>query len=97
MRRRMFLFSIPVVTSAMAAALMSWSLPVGIALLLLTMLVAMGLAFWALHHVNAEHDRREQTQGTAPRPAGSAWAAAGRWLAKHWGTAGCAYDCDRAR
>ncbi|GAB2466825.1 hypothetical protein GCM10027187_38820 [Streptosporangium sandarakinum] len=82
MRRRTFLFSIPAAMSAMAAALMPLSLPAGLTLLLLTMLTAVGLAFLALRHANAERDRREREQGNAPEGARSAWEA-GRWLARH--------------
>ena len=83
MRQRTFLFFIPVATGVMAAVFMPLSLTVGLALWMLTMLVAMGLAFWALHYGTTEPARREQVQGNAPEAAGSAWAAVGRWLARH--------------
>lgn len=83
MRRRTFLFFIPSVMSALAGALIPLSLPVGSTLSVLTMLTAVGLAFLALRQANAERDRREREQGNAPGVARGAWAAAGRWLARH--------------
>lgn len=82
MTKRTFLFFVPAALFAVTAPLMSLSLRLGFALLVLTMLGGLGIGVWELHRANVERKRRDQ-YGEAPEPARSAWVAAGRWLARH--------------
>jgi hypothetical protein len=55
----------------------------GLAVLVLAMLVSIGLAVWTVHTANVERDQRELAQGDFSEAPRNAWAAAGRWLARH--------------
>ncbi|SNS75565.1 hypothetical protein SAMN05216276_101563 [Streptosporangium subroseum] len=55
----------------------------GFAVLVLAMLVSLGLAVWMVHTANVERDQRELAQGDFSEASRNAWAAAGRWLARH--------------
>ncbi|WP_433372409.1 hypothetical protein [Streptosporangium sp. CA-115845] len=55
----------------------------GFTFLVLAMFVGIGLAVWALRTANAKRDQHESAQGDMPEAPRNAWAAAGRWLARH--------------
>ncbi|AWS45805.1 hypothetical protein [Streptosporangium sp. 'caverna'] len=55
----------------------------GFTFLVLAMLVSIGLAVCTVHVANVERDQRELAQGDFSEAPRNAWAAAGRWLARH--------------
>ncbi|MET8051769.1 hypothetical protein ABZU75_29635 [Streptosporangium sp. NPDC005286] len=55
----------------------------GFTVLMLALFVSVGLGVWALHIANAKRDQHESAQGDTPEAPRNAWAAAGRWLARH--------------
>ncbi|MER5619568.1 hypothetical protein ABT061_00845 [Streptosporangium sp. NPDC002544] len=55
----------------------------GFTVFMLALFVSVGLGVRALHIANAKRDQHESAQGDMPEAPRNAWAAAGRWLARH--------------